>query len=40
MMTDKELEQIYNEAYKTVYWTAMGLLKNEANAEDSEIRQI
>lgn len=34
MMTDKELEQIYNEAYKTVYWTAMGLLKNEADAED------
>ncbi len=33
-MTDKELEQIYNEAYKTVYWTAMSLLKNEADAED------
>ena len=33
-MTDKELEQIYNEAYKAVYWTAMGLLKNEADAED------
>ena len=33
-MTDKELEQIYNEAYKTVYWTALGLLKNEADAED------
>ena len=33
-MTDKELEQIYNEAYKAVYWTAMSLLKNEADAED------
>ena len=33
-MTDKELEQIYNEAYRAVYWTAMGFLKNEADAED------
>ena len=33
-MTGKELEQIYNEAYKAVYWTAMSLLKNEADAED------
>ena len=33
-MTDKELEQIYNEAYRAVYWTAMSLLKNEADAED------
>ncbi len=33
-MTAKELEQIYNEAYKAVYWTAMQLLKNEADAED------
>ena len=33
-MTDKELEQIYNESYKAVYWTAMSLLKNEADAED------
>ena len=33
-MTNKELEQIYNEAYKAVYWTAMSLLKNEADAED------
>jgi len=33
-MTDRELEQIYNEAYKPVYWTAMQLLKNEADAED------
>ena len=34
-MTDKELEKIYNEAYKAVYWTAMALLKNEADAEDN-----
>ena len=33
-MTEKELEKIYNEAYKAVYWTAMQLLKNEADAED------
>ena len=33
-MTDKELEKIYNEAYRAVYWTAMSLLKNEADAED------
>ena len=33
-MTGKELERIYNEAYKAVYWTAMSLLKNEADAED------
>jgi len=33
-MTDKELEQIYNEAYRAVYWTAMALLKNEADADD------
>ena len=33
-MTDKELEQIYNEAYKAVYWTAMSLLRNEDDAED------
>ncbi len=33
-MTGKELEQIYNAAYKAVYWTAMSLLKNEADAED------
>ena len=33
-MTDKELERIYNEAYRAVYWTAMQLLKNEADAED------
>lgn len=33
-MTGKELEQIYNEAYKAVYWTAMAFMKNEADAED------
>ncbi|MBO4638004.1 MAG: sigma-70 family RNA polymerase sigma factor [Clostridiales bacterium] len=33
-MTDKELEQIYNEGYRAVYWTAMSFLKNEADAED------
>ncbi len=33
-MTGKELEKIYNEAYKAVYWTAISLLKNEADAED------
>ena len=33
-MTDKELEKIYNEAYRAVYWTAISLLKNEADAED------
>lgn len=26
-MTDKELEKIYNEAYRAVYWTAFSLLK-------------
>ena len=33
-MTQKELEKIYNESYRAVYWTAMALLKNEADAED------
>lgn len=33
-MTREELEKIYNEAYRAVYWTAMSLLKNEADAED------
>lgn len=33
-MTPKECERIYNEAYRAVYWTAMSLLKNEADAED------
>lgn len=33
-MTEKELEKIYNEGYRAVYWTAMALLRNEADAED------
>ena len=33
-MTEKEIEKIYNEGYRAVYWTAMALLKNEADAED------
>ena len=33
-MTEKELEKIYSEAYRAVYWTAMSLLKNEEEAED------
>ena len=33
-MTQKEIEKIYNEGYRAVYWTAMALLKNEADAED------
>ncbi|MBO4788393.1 MAG: sigma-70 family RNA polymerase sigma factor [Lachnospiraceae bacterium] len=33
-MTPKECERIYNEAYRAVYWTAIALLKNEADAED------
>ena len=33
-MTNQELEKIYYEAYKPVYWTAMSLLKNESDAED------
>ena len=33
-MTDQELEQIYQDNYRAVYWTAMSLLKNEADAED------
>ena len=33
-MTEKEIEKIYNEGDRAVYWTAMALLKNEADAED------
>ena len=33
-MTEKELEKLYNEAYKAVYWTAMSILKNKEEAED------
>ena len=33
-MTNEELERIYYESYKAVYWTAMSLLHNEEDAED------
>ena len=33
-MTTREFEQIYAESYRAVYWTAISLLKNEAEAED------
>ena len=33
-MTNQELEKLYNEAYKAVYWTAFSILKNEEDAED------
>ena len=33
-MTGKELEHIYNEAYRQVYWTAYSFLKNDQDAED------
>ena len=33
-MTEQELEKLYNEAYKAVYWTALSLLKNKEEAED------
>ena len=33
-MTTTECRKIYEEAYRAVYWTAMSLLKNEADAED------
>ena len=33
-MDGKELEKIYNEAYRAVYWTAFSLLKNEDDAQD------
>ena len=33
-MTNKEFEKIYTEAYRSVYWTAFSLLKNEADAQD------
>ena len=33
-MTGKELEKIYNESYRAVYWTAFSLLKNEDDAQD------
>ena len=33
-MNDSELEKIYNEGYRAVYWTAMSILKDEQDAED------
>ena len=33
-MDNKELEKIYNDAYRSVYWTAMSLLKDEDEAQD------
>ena len=33
-MTDNELEKIYSETYRAVYWTAFSLLKNEEDAQD------
>ena len=33
-MDNKELEKIYNDTYRSVYWTAMSLLKNEDEAQD------
>ncbi|MBR5426125.1 MAG: sigma-70 family RNA polymerase sigma factor [Clostridiales bacterium] len=33
-MSEKELEKLYNEAYKAVYWTAFSILKNNEDAED------
>ena len=39
-MTDRELEQIYNEAYKAVYWTAMALLKNEADSIEDKSKVV
>lgn len=33
-MTEQELEKLYNDAYKSVYWTAISLLKNKEEAED------
>ncbi|MBO7453269.1 MAG: sigma-70 family RNA polymerase sigma factor [Clostridiales bacterium] len=33
-MTETELEKLYKESYKAVYWTAINLLKNKEDAED------
>lgn len=33
-MDNKELEKIYNDTYRSVYWTAMSLLKDEEDAQD------
>ncbi len=33
-MDNKELEKIYNDTYRSVYWTAMSLLRDEDEAQD------
>ena len=33
-MTEKELEKLYSDAYKAVYWTAFSILKDQDEAED------
>lgn len=33
-MSEQELEKLYNEAYKAVYWTALSILKSKEDAED------
>ncbi|MBO4241973.1 MAG: sigma-70 family RNA polymerase sigma factor [Clostridiales bacterium] len=33
-MTGSEFEKLYEESYKSVYWTAMSFLKNNEDAED------
>ncbi|MBO4635557.1 MAG: sigma-70 family RNA polymerase sigma factor [Clostridiales bacterium] len=33
-MTEQELEKLYTESYKAVYWTAISILKNKEDAED------
>ncbi len=33
-MTEQELEKLYTDAYKSVYWTAISILKNKEEAED------
>lgn len=33
-MSEKELEKLYKDAYKAVYWTAISIVKNPEDAED------
>lgn len=33
-MTESEFEKLYNESYRSVYWTAMSFVKNKEEAED------
>ena len=33
-MSEQELEKLYKEAYKAVYWTAISIVKNPEDAED------